>query len=128
MIDHVSIPVKDLEASVAAYERILSPLHYTPLVERSDTVGFGNSHPEFWLNARPEMSEAAPDDSGYHVCLRAPDEAAVVEFHTIALEFGCRSAGAPGMRPAADTTYFSAFIYDLDGNKVEAASSPRKIY
>jgi catechol 2,3-dioxygenase-like lactoylglutathione lyase family enzyme len=127
MIDHVSIPVKDLAASVAAYERILSPLRYAPLVERRKTVGFGKSYPEFWLNARPEMGEA-PNDSGHHVCLRAPDEAAVVEFHKIALEFGCRSAGAPGVRPAAKTTYFNAFIVDLDGNKIEAATFPRKIY
>jgi catechol 2,3-dioxygenase-like lactoylglutathione lyase family enzyme len=126
MIDHVSIAVKDLETSVAAYERILAPLRFEPLVDRSNTVGFGETYPEFWLNERPLMNEV-PDDAGNHICLRAPDEAAVVEFHTIALEFGYKSAGAPAIRQTAKTPYFSAFVTDLDGNKIEAAAPPRNI-
>ncbi|MDB5407665.1 MAG: Lyase [Rhodospirillales bacterium] len=126
MIDHVSVAVKDLATSVAAYERILAPLHFAPLVERPSTVGFGKSSPEFWLNARPLMTEM-PHDCGNHVCLRAPDEAAVNEFYSIALKFGCRSAGEPGIRQAAKTPYFTAFIYDFDGNKIEAAALPRDL-
>ena len=126
MIDHVSIAVKDLAASVAAYERILAPLRFAPLTERTNTVGFGKSYPEFWLNARPLMTEV-PHDSGNHICLRAPDEAAVIEFHSIALKFGCKSAGAPGVRQAAKASYYTAFIYDFDGNKIEAATFPRNI-
>jgi hypothetical protein len=67
-------------------------------------VGFGKSYPEFWSNARPLMTEV-PLDSGNYIRLRAPDEAAVIEFHAIALKFGCRSAGAPGVRQAAKTSY-----------------------
>jgi catechol 2,3-dioxygenase-like lactoylglutathione lyase family enzyme len=126
MIDHVSIAVKDLAASVAAYERVLAPLRFAPLVERPSTVGFGKSYPEFWLNARPLMTEV-PHDAGYHICLRAPDEAAVNEFYSVALKFGYRSGGAPGIRQAAKTIYFAAFIYDFDGNKIEAATFPRNL-
>lgn len=126
MIDHVSIAVKDLAASVAAYERILAPLRYAPLVERTNTVAFGKSYPEFWLNARPLMTEVA-HDSGNHICFRAPDEAAVIEFHAIALQFGYRSAGAPGIRQGAKTSYFAAFVYDFDGNKIEATTFPRNL-
>ena len=125
MIDHVSLAVRDLAASAAAYERMLAPLGVARLVERSGAVGFGKRYPEFWLNRRPSQI-AMPPDTGAHVCLRAPDEEAVRAFHAAALAAGCKDAGAPGPRQAAITMYFGAFVFDLDGNKVEAANFPRE--
>jgi len=124
MIDHVSIAVRDLEASARVYDRILAPLGLTRLVERPATIGFGKRYPEFWLNLRAAMTPVA-SDTGCHVCLRAQDEAAVRDFHAAALAQGCSSAGDPGPRQAAMTTYFGAFIFDLDGNKIEAVTFPR---
>ena len=123
MIDHVSVPVADLEASRVFYSRVLKPLGMTLLVERESTVGFGKRYPEFWLNARPGLEPAAPD-SGHHVALRARSREAVSAFHRIALAAGGKDAGAPGERQAAMTDYFGAFIFDLDGNKVEALTFP----
>ena len=39
------------------------------------------------------------EDSGAHVCLRAPDAEAVDAFHAAALKAGATSYGAPGLRP-----------------------------
>jgi catechol 2,3-dioxygenase-like lactoylglutathione lyase family enzyme len=125
MIDHVSVPVADLKASAAFYRPVLAPLGLSLLVERSGTVGFGKRYPEFWLNARPRFA-GTPDDSGHHVCLRAPSREAVCAFHAAALAGGGRDAGAPGDRQAAVTTYFGAFVFDLDGNRVEAVTFPPK--
>lgn len=124
MIDHVSIAVRDLAASAALYEAILAPLGLARLVQRPATVGFGKRYPEFWLNLRQGLAPV-PTDTGSHVCLRAPDEDAVRAFHATALERGCTSAGDPGPRQGAQTTYFGAFVYDLDGNKIEAVFFPR---
>jgi len=123
MIDHISLPVSDLARSAAFFEAVLAPLGYRKLVERPSTIGFGKKYPEFWLNARPGLPPA-PEDTGLHVALRAPDAAAVAAFHAAALAHGGRDDGAPGPRPAALTTYFGAFIRDPDGNKVEALSFP----
>jgi catechol 2,3-dioxygenase-like lactoylglutathione lyase family enzyme len=125
MIDHISIAVRDLDASAALYERILAPLGLTRLVTRERTVGFGKRYPEFWLNRRDEMPPP-PADNGTHICLRAPDEAAVRAFFAAAIEGGCRSGGAPGLRQATMVVYFAAFIHDRDGNKVEAMTVPAK--
>ena len=125
MIDHVSIAVRDLAASAAAYERILAPLGLKRVVERAGSVGFGKAYPEFWLNERAAGARM-PGDTGHHVCLRAPDETAVKAFHAMALEHGCSDAGAPGPRQGAMTGYYGAFIQDRDGNKIEAATFPRK--
>jgi catechol 2,3-dioxygenase-like lactoylglutathione lyase family enzyme len=120
VIDHVSLAVGDLARSVAFYGRVLAPLGLVPLVDRAPaSVGFGKKYPEFWLNARGGLAPQ-PENTGTHICLRAPGEAAVRDFHALALAHGGRSAGEPGPRQAAFTTYFGAFILDPDGNKIEA--------
>lgn len=121
MIDHVSLPVRDLAAAARFYQHLLAPLGYTRLVERPHAIGFGKRYPELWLNLRPDMP-AAPQNPGAHVALRAPGEDAVRAFHAAALAHGGVCDGEPGPRQAAMTTYYGAFIKDADGNKLEALS------
>ncbi|HWA03636.1 MAG TPA: VOC family protein [Rhizomicrobium sp.] len=124
MIDHISLAVSDLERSAAFYERVLMPLALTKLVARGGlTVGFGKRYPEFWLNMRLGLAPQ-PETTGSHICLRAASEEAVSAFHAAALANGGRDAGEPGPRQAAFTTYFGAFIFDPDGNKIEAVHFP----
>lgn len=123
MIDHISIAVRDLQASAAFYQHVLAPLGYIRLAERPTTVGFGLKYPEFWLNARPLM-RPLDDDTGAHVCLRARSIEAVQEFHARALAGGGRDDGAPGPRQATMVVYYAAFIRDLDGNKIEVMTVP----
>ena len=126
MIDHISVAVSDLARSTAFYERVLGPLGLSRLVDRAPaTVGFGKKYPEFWLNARDALAPQ-PESTGVHICLRAASEAAVREFHAAAVAQGGKTAGDPGQRQAAFTTYFGAFIFDPDGNKIEAVHFPGK--
>lgn len=125
MIDHISLAVADLKRSTAFYESVLAPLGLSRLVAREGmTTGFGKRYPEFWLNARHGLVPQ-PETTGTHICLRAPSEDAVRDFHAAALASGGRDAGAPGPRQAAFTTYFGAFVFDPDGNKIEAVNFPR---
>ena len=119
MIDHVSIPVRDLGAGARFYDGVLGALGLSRMIERPATIGFGRKYPEFWLNARPRMA-SLPDDTGAHVCLRASGEEAVRAFHWQALAAGGTCDGAPGDRQASMTVYFGAFIRDPDGNRIEA--------
>jgi len=122
VIDHASVPVRSL-AAAAFYDHALAPLGLTRLVERPRQVGFGKRYPELWLNLRED--HAASANPGHHLCLRAPDEAAVRAFHAAALEAGGTDDGAPGPRQAAITGYYAAFVRDPDGNRLEAATFPR---
>lgn len=124
MIDHISIPVRDLAASAAFYDRVLEPLGMKRKAERPRTIGFGRKYPEFWLNARPGI-DRVPDDTGHHIGLRARTTEAVDEFHRIAVSEGGRCDGPPGPRDGEMTTYYGAFIRDLDGNKIEVLTFPR---
>jgi len=121
MIDHVSIAVRDLAAGARFYLAVLAALGYSKLVSRPGTIGFGKKYPEFWLNERRAMTPVDPD-SGAHVCLRAPDTAAVDAFHAAALQAGGRSDGAPGPRPEYSAGYYAAFVRDPEGNRIEAVT------
>jgi len=121
MIDHVSIPVRDLAAATRFYEAVLAPLGFTRLETRPATVGFGKSYAEFWINLRKDMSPAPPGH-GAHVCLRARATDVVDAFHAAALAGGGESDGAPGLRPQHGEGYYAAFIRDLDGNRIEAVT------
>ncbi len=126
MIDHISVAVRDLKKAEAFYAAVLAALGLTKLRERPDaTVGFGKKYPEFWINRRDAMSRVA-EDSGVHICLRAPDTAAVDAFHAAALKAGGTSDGAPGLRPEYYAHYYAAFIRDPDGNRVEAVTFLRE--
>jgi catechol 2,3-dioxygenase-like lactoylglutathione lyase family enzyme len=122
MIDHISIAVHDLDKAERFYAAVLAALGYAKMREWPDAaIGFGKKHPEFWINKRAVMDRVA-DDSGVHVCLRAPDTAAVDAFHAAALRAGGTSDGAPGLRPEYHATYYAAFIRDPDGNRIEAVT------
>jgi catechol 2,3-dioxygenase-like lactoylglutathione lyase family enzyme len=121
MIDHISIPVRDLRASTRFYEALLAPLGMTKVVNRPNTVGFGKTYPEFWLNERSKLVPQS-DDAGAHIALRAANIEAVDAFHAAALAAGAHSDGAPGMRLEYSSHYYAAFVRDWDGNRVEAVT------
>lgn len=125
MLDHASLGVSDLRRSAAFYAAVLAPLGLVKLVERERSIGFGKRYPELWLHHRPHMSAVA-EDTGHHLCLRARSQEAVCSFHAAALAHGGTDDGQPGLRQAAITPYYAAFIRDPDGNRLEAAAFPDK--
>jgi catechol 2,3-dioxygenase-like lactoylglutathione lyase family enzyme len=124
MIDHISLGVSDLERSARFYEPTLAALGLSRLVTRPATVGFGKSYPEFWINLRAAMAKVS-GESGTHICLRAKTTAQVDAFHAAALSAGGTSDGAPGLRPHERVRYYAAFVFDPDGNRVEAVTFPQ---
>jgi len=124
MIDHVSVAVGDIAKSAAFYEHVLAPLGLLKIVDRGMSVAFGKAYPEFWINLREGLAPVT-ETTGIHIALRAGSEGAVRAFHAAALAHGGIDAGSPGPRQAALTTYFGAFIFDPDGNKIEAVNFPR---
>ena len=120
MIDHVSVPVRDLKRAAAFYEAVLATLGYTKLDDRPATVGFGKTYSEFWINLRAGIT--CETNPGAHIALRAKGKGMVDAFHAAALAHGGVSDGAPGLRGDASEGYYAAFIRDPDGNKIEAVT------
>ena len=125
MIDHISVAVRDLVIAERFYTAVLAPLGLSKVRDLPDAaIGFGKKYPEFWINKREAMAPVA-DDSGVHICLRAPDVASVDAFHAAALKEGGASDGEPGPRPHYSNGYYAAFVRDPDGNRIEAVTFVR---
>jgi catechol 2,3-dioxygenase-like lactoylglutathione lyase family enzyme len=121
MIDHVSVPVRNLVAATRFYESVLGTLDILKLEARAATIGFGKKYPEFWINLRID-TPMLPANFGGHICFRASSTALVDAFHAAALKEGGVSDGAPGLRPHHGEGYYAAFIRDPDGNRIEAVT------
>ena len=119
MIDHISLGVRDLRASITFYQAALEPLGMRMIVDQATRAGFGSKYPELWLNARAAMALVAAD-TGSHLCLRARTTSAVDAFYRQAIAGGGWDDGPPGLRQATQVVYYAAFVRDPDGNNVEA--------
>jgi len=115
MIDHIGIPVRDLDRSIAFYTKVLAPLGYE-LVRKYEgfAAGFGiGGKPDFWLG------KGEPRDK-IHVAFRATGRAMVRAFYDAAIAAGGSDNGAPGVRPRYHEHYYGGFVLDPDGHNVEA--------
>jgi catechol 2,3-dioxygenase-like lactoylglutathione lyase family enzyme len=61
-----------------------------------------------------------------HLAFGVPDFATVQAFHAAALAAGYTDNGAPGERPHYHPGYYGAFVFDPDGNNVEAVFHDRR--
>jgi catechol 2,3-dioxygenase-like lactoylglutathione lyase family enzyme len=120
-IDHLWLGVADLEASRRFYETI------GPILDLR--VGEGDS-PGYVFVARNRrhlmlVADGRPPAEHVHFAFPAPDDATVAEFHRVATSAGYRDNGAPGERPEYHPGYVGAFVFDPDGNNVEAVNHNR---
>ncbi|MCG7506994.1 VOC family protein [Mesorhizobium retamae] len=123
MIDHTGISVLDFEAAKAFYDKAMAPLGASLLymvpeqhTSGAKVGGYGRDRPVFWLH---ETKTPAP---GRHYAFTARSRADVDAFHKAALAAGGRDNGAPGLRPHYHEHYYAAFVFDPDGNNIEAVS------
>jgi catechol 2,3-dioxygenase-like lactoylglutathione lyase family enzyme len=115
VIDHVGIPVRDVAASAAFYDAVLAPLGAKRIMEAGGGIGYGTSHPAFWIEPvgdRPDQEK--------HLAFTAADRAAVLAFHEAAVAGGAEVLHAPRVWPEYHPGYFAVFVRDPDGNNVEA--------
>lgn len=122
MLDHLSIPVGDLDRSARFYDAVLATIGYVRRKQRSGAIGYGPASrpaPVFWILARQETESAAPG-VGLHISFQAGDRQSVDAFYSAALAQGGRDAGTPGERPQYTQPFYGAFVLDPDGFKIEA--------
>ena len=114
MIDHVGLAVSDYAKSRRFFEQALAPLGYSLMMDFGAAAGFGaGGKPDFWI------AQGVPT-ARVHVAFSSPDRGTVDAFYRAALAAGGRDNGAPGLRPQYHPNYYGAFVYDPDGNNIEA--------
>ena len=122
MLHHVSVGVSDVERAAKFYDAVLKALGYKRVVEYLPyAVGYGErgGSPQFWIG-RPHNQQIPTSGNGTHVGFSASSKGQVNKFHEAALAQGGSNNREPGPRPDYGPAYYGAFIYDLDGNKIEA--------
>lgn len=124
MINHVSIGVRDIEATRRFYDAALKPLGYQCLSTSDGSLGYGAKNVELWINR--STNPVAPDDrSGLHFCFTAPSRKSVDAFHAAAIAEGGRDNGKPGLRADYGDGYYAAYVVDPDGYRIEAYCESR---
>ena len=130
-VDHASVGVADLAASMRFYDAALAPLGARRRFRDGDYVAWGtgavNGH--FAVSRRPYPM---PQNAA-HTCFAAGSREEVAAFHAAALAAGGTDNGQPGYRPQYSEDYYGAYVLDPDGNhlgvvarlKPESASTPR---
>jgi catechol 2,3-dioxygenase-like lactoylglutathione lyase family enzyme len=114
VIDHVVLGVSDLAMSRAFYAQALAPLGVRVVLDLPGYIGFGDGgKPWFFVATR------APTER-VHVAFSAESRNMVDAFHVAALGAGGQDNGPPGPRPIYHAHYYGAFVYDPDGNNIEA--------
>jgi catechol 2,3-dioxygenase-like lactoylglutathione lyase family enzyme len=119
VIHHVSFEVSDLERAGRFYDGVLGALGWRRQGEASDRIGWGIVKPVFFASTRRPVAAG-----GGHVCFAASGIPAVKGAWEAGVAAGGTDDGAPGQRPEYGATYYSAYLCDPDGNRVEIAVGP----
>ena len=121
MIDHTGIATSNFPAAKAFYDAVFAalggsmlqqiPVEYTG---GANVIGYGRERAQFWVNDGAEPSK------GRHYAFTARSRAEVDAFYAAAMAAGGKDNGGPGLRPHYHEHYYGAFVFDPDGNNVEA--------
>jgi catechol 2,3-dioxygenase-like lactoylglutathione lyase family enzyme len=134
MLAHVSIGVRQLDRALRFYDAALATLGYQRHYTYGEGAGYGpdRHNIQLWINVyhrQDQRPHAA--SSGAHYAFNADTRLAVDAFYAVALRNGGRDNGKPGLRTQYAPNYYGAFVFDPDGNHVEAvcfvAAAPQAI-
>ncbi len=122
MLDHIGVAVTDFERASAFYRAALKPLGLGVLMEVTAEETGGDAHTGFGENDKPFfwIGTGKKPKGGTHVAFTAKTRAEVDAFYRAGLAAGGRDNGAPGLRPQYHANYYGAFVFDPDGNNIEA--------
>lgn len=126
MLDHIFLPVSDVDRSITFYTAVLAPLG----INRShdfdgkdgpsghpDLKGFGaNGRVFFWLR---EGKGPSTQGQAVHVGFVANATAAVDAAYAAAMAAGAIDNGVPAARLYYDPRYYAANVFDPDGYSLE---------
>ncbi len=121
MIAHISLAVKDFEESLYFYDQTLALLGYQRVMFFGNVAGYGiNDKPYFWISDQGKVEESIGRARGFHVAFNAPNQRSVNLWFAQAIELGGIDNGKPGLRKEYHPDYYTAFIIDPNGWRIEA--------
>jgi catechol 2,3-dioxygenase-like lactoylglutathione lyase family enzyme len=130
MLSYVYFGTNNLQAAIAFYSAVLSPIGMKRCITDDpewDRVsagwgiyeGGGARELAFWIG-KPIDQRPASVGNGSMVAFSALTWSAVDDFHAAAIANGGKSDGAPGLRLHYAADFYAAYVRDPDGNKIAA--------
>ncbi len=116
MIDHFEVKVVEFEKCLQFYSSALKPLGIELKWSDKTSAGFG-------LTGEPNVRfliEKAESSTSSHIAFRAEDAASVASYYKMGLAASGVCNGEPGLREQYASNYYAAFLFDPEGNNVEA--------
>ena len=114
MIAHTTLAVSNYRKSKEFYIKALAPLGYENNMEYGEAAGFNDGkNTDFWITKKAKVDAT-------HVAFEAKSQQEVAAFYKAALAAGGKDNGGPGYRPEYWPGYYASFVYDPDGNNIEA--------
>ncbi|MBA8794958.1 catechol 2,3-dioxygenase-like lactoylglutathione lyase family enzyme [Friedmanniella endophytica] len=122
MLDHLGVPVADLDATVGFWTTVFAPLGLREIT-RFPTgpeswlagLGGGDGAPFLWFHS----GMGAPVDQELHIALAA-DAGQVEAVHRAAVQAGAEVLHAPREWPEYHPGYYAVFLRDPNGHNAEA--------
>lgn len=126
MIDHITLGSNNVLAASNFYDAILKTIGYERLTEEHEdnlglvAVGYGHKDKAvFWICLPLEEGSQVTPSQGTHIAFKAENPEQVKMFYKTAMDNGAKDCGEPGPRPIYHENYYAAYLYDLDGHKIE---------
>lgn len=119
MIHHVSVEVFDLERSGRFYDALLAPLGWRRLHSGADAIGYGFLDDPLLVLCAAGL---VPRPGTGHFCIAAAGIPAVRAAWEAGVAAGGRGERPPGPRRGYEPGYFSAYLRDPDGYRIEIAA------
>jgi catechol 2,3-dioxygenase-like lactoylglutathione lyase family enzyme len=122
MIDHIGVAVADMDRAKAFYTSALESIGIGVIMEVSPEETGAEAHAGFGADGKAFfwIGTGLKPKGGTHVAFAVKTRAEVDAFHRAAIAAGGRDNGPPGVRPEYHPNYYGAFVFDPDGNNIEA--------
>jgi catechol 2,3-dioxygenase-like lactoylglutathione lyase family enzyme len=116
LIDHIQLVVNDLSASMRFYRAVFEALKI-PIGGEGDGFFWAD---EVFVSAKGSVVSGDVKLGATHLAFQAKDKAMVERFYEAGLKAGGKTNGTPGERAHYHPGYYAAFLFDPDGNNIEA--------
>lgn len=120
MLSHTTLGVSDLKRAIQFYAPLMKALGLTLKFSEPDWAAWKSPAADrpLFIITRPIDGRAATPGNGQMIAFLAASRSVVDLCHALALQYGGRDEGQPGLRPQYHPHYYGAYFRDPDENKL----------